>query len=103
MFFAARAAGYFLVWWLLARYFLVQSVRQDGSGDARLTLRMERASGPALLLLSLTVTFASFDWLMSLDPRWFSTIFGVYYFSGAVVGFLAAVILAACCCKPAGG
>ena len=56
---------------------------------------MERLSGPALLLLALTVTFASFDWLMSLDPRWYSTIFGVYYFSGAIVGFLAAVILLA--------
>ncbi len=94
-FFAARAAGCFLVWWLLARYFLVQSARQDHSRDARLTLRMERLSGPALLLLALTVTFAAFDWLMSLDPRWYSTIFGVYYFSGAIVGFLAAVILLA--------
>ena len=56
---------------------------------------MERLSGPALLLLALTVTFAAFDWLMSLDPRWYSTIFGVYYFSGAIVGFLAAVILLA--------
>ena len=41
------------------------------------------------------MTFAAFDWLMSLAPDWFSTIFGVYFFSGAVVGFLAAVILLA--------
>ena len=95
VFFAARSLGYFLVWWLLARYFLLRSVQQDRSGDARLTLRMERLSGPALLLFFFTVTFASFDWLMSLDPWWSSTIFGVYYFSGAVVGFLAAVILLA--------
>jgi hypothetical protein len=95
VFFAARSLGYFLVWWLLARYFLVRSTRQDNSCDARLTLRMERMGGPALLLLAVTVTFASFDWLMSLDPRWSSTIFGVYCFSGAIVAFLAAVILAA--------
>ena len=102
VFFAARSAGYFLVWWLLARYFLLRSVEQDRSGDARLTLRMERLSGPALLLFFVTVTFASFDWLMSLDPWWSSTIFGVYYFSGAVVGFLAAVILLALLLQSAG-
>ena len=64
------------------------------SGDANLTLRMERVSYPALLLFAVTITFAAFDWIMSLTPHWYSTIFGVYYFAGAVVGFLAAVILA---------
>ncbi len=54
---------------------------------------MERIAGPALLLLAATMTFASFDWLMSLSPEWFSTIFGVYFFSGAMVAFLAAVIV----------
>jgi len=82
-FFAVRAAGYFLVWWLIARFFFDRSAEQDGSGDPQLTVRMERASGPAILLLGLTVTFASFDWLMSLDPHWTSTIYGVYYYSGA--------------------
>jgi len=94
-FFAARAVLYFAVWWLLGRFFLARSVEQDRSGDAALTRRMERLSPVALLLLAGTMTFASFDWLMSLEPEWFSTIYGVYYFSGAVVGFLAAVILAA--------
>ncbi len=94
-FFALRGVGYFAVWWLLARFFLRRSVEQDTSRDPALTLRMERLGGPALLLFSLTITFAAFDWLMALTPRWFSTIFGVYYFSGAIVGFLAAVILLA--------
>jgi hypothetical protein len=94
-FFALRWAGYFAVWWLLARFFLRRSLEQDHSGDPALTLRMERLSGPALLLLFCTVSFAAFDWLMSLAPDWSSTIFGVYYFAGAVVGFLAALILLA--------
>jgi hypothetical protein len=94
-FFAVRAAGYFLVWWLIARFFFDRSAEQDGSGDPQLTVRMERASGPAILLLGLTVTFASFDWLMSLDPHWTSTIYGVYYYSGAVVGAVALWILVA--------
>ena len=92
-FFAVRAVFYFAVWGWLGRYFLSRSVAQDVSGDPELTRKMERMSAPALLLLALTLTFASFDWLMSLEPAWFSTIFGVYFFSGAAVGFLAAVIL----------
>ena len=94
-FFVARCVLYFAVWWLLARFFHGRSVEQDSCGDAELTRRMERLSPVALLLFAATITFASFDWLMSLDPHWFSTIYGVYYFSGAAVGFLAAVILAA--------
>jgi len=92
-FFAVRAVLYFVVWIGLARFFLRRSITQDESGDPALTQRMERGSPAALLLFALTVTFASFDWLMSLEPKWFSTIFGVYYFSGAAVGFLAAIIL----------
>ena len=94
-FFAGRAVFYFVAWTILARFFFRRSLEQDRSGDPRLTLQMERASGPALLVFAGTVTFAAFDWLMSLEPTWFSTIFGVYYFSGAAVGFLAALVLAA--------
>jgi len=92
-FFAARAVFYFLVWGLLARFFLGHSTRQDRSGDPALTRRMEKAAPAALILFGLTVTFASFDWLMSIEPLWFSTIFGLYYFAGSVVGFLAALVL----------
>jgi len=94
-FFALRAVLYFVAWTLLARFFFRRSLQQDRSGEPRLTIQMERASGPALLVFAGTVTFAAFDWLMSLEPTWFSTIFGVYYFSGAAVGFLAALVLAA--------
>jgi hypothetical protein len=101
-FFAIRCVLYFAVWGLLARFFLLRSVEQDHSGDAALTVRMERLGPVALLLFACTVTFASFDWLMSLEPSWFSTIFGVYYFSGAVVGFLATIILLAALLQAAG-
>jgi hypothetical protein len=94
-FFAARAVVYFAIWWFCARYYLRRSTEQDRSADPRLTLSMERFSGPALLLLALTATFASFDWLMSLDPLWYSTIFGVYYFGGAFLGALCFLVLAA--------
>ena len=93
-FFVVRAVAFFAVWGGLVWYFWRRSLEQDDSGDANLTLRMERVSYPALLLFAVTITFAAFDWIMSLTPHWYSTIFGVYYFAGAVVGFLAAVILA---------
>lgn len=94
-FFTIRAALYLLVWSLLGRFYLVGSRRQDQTGDKQVTLTMQKWSGPAIVAFGFTLTFASFDWLMSLDPHWFSTIYGVYYFSGSAVGFIAALILAA--------
>jgi hypothetical protein len=88
-FFIARWVVYFAVWTGLARYFVSRSLLQDNSGDVELTQQMQRASAPAMVAFALTLTFASFDLLMSLDAHWFSTIFGVYYFSGAAVGFYA--------------
>ncbi|MHB0957086.1 MAG: quinol:cytochrome C oxidoreductase [Pirellulaceae bacterium] len=92
-FFILRAVAFFAVWGALVWYFWRRSLEQDDSGDANLTLRMERVSYPALILFAVTITFAAFDWIMSLTPHWYSTIFGVYYFSGAVVGLLATMIL----------
>ena len=94
-FFVARCVSYALIWCGLAYYFLSRSVRQDETGEVGLTTRMERLSGPALVLYAITVTFAAFDWIMSLEADWFSTILGVYFFAGCVVGFLALVSLVA--------
>jgi hypothetical protein len=92
-FFIIRVVVYFVVWAVLARFFLTTSARQDRTGDVRLTLRMQAVSAPGLVLFAVTVTFAAFDLIMSLDPHWYSTIFGVYYFSGSVVGFFALLAL----------
>jgi len=88
-FFVIRLAIYFAVWGLLATFFLRQSRKQDESGDPSLTTRMERVAAPGTILYALTVTFAAFDLLMSLTPHWYSTIYGVYYFSGCILGFFA--------------
>jgi hypothetical protein len=88
-FFLVRCAVYFTLWTLLARYFLKRSVQQDATGDAALTLRMQWWSAPGMLLYALTTTFFAIDVLMSLNPHWYSTIWGVYFFSGNVVGFFA--------------
>jgi hypothetical protein len=94
-FFGVRALVYLLVWWYLGGYYLRRSVQQDASGNPALTVEMERRSPLASILFGVTVTFAAFDWLMSLTPDWFSTIYGVYFFGGVAVAGLSSVILAA--------
>jgi hypothetical protein len=92
-FFLGRCAFYFVVWILLARFFYRTSVAQDASGDVALTEKMQWWSAPGMLLYAITVTFFSVDVLMSINPLWFSTIWGVYFFSGAVVGFFSLLAL----------
>jgi hypothetical protein len=88
-FFMIRLAVYFLIWGVMATFLYRTSVAQDANGDPALTLRMERLSAPGMVVFALSLNFAAFDLLMSLDPHWFSTIFGVYYFSASVVAFFA--------------
>jgi len=94
-FFTVRAAIYFTLWsglaWLLIRW----SRQQDETGDEILAQRMRAVAAPGLGLVSLTATFASFDWIMSLDPLWFSSIFGIYFLGGIGVSGFAFVILLA--------
>ena len=93
-FFAVRCLLYFAVWQFLARFFINNSLRQDDAADIGPTKKMRRFSGPAMILFALTTNFAAFDLLMSLDPHWFSTIFGVYFFAGCAVAFFAALAIA---------
>jgi hypothetical protein len=88
-FFVVRLVVYFIIWSALAWFFYSTSRAQDSSGDPTLTRRMEVLAAPGIVLFALTVNFAAFDLLMSLDPHWFSTIFGVYYFSASVLLFFA--------------
>ncbi len=88
-FFTIRMVVYLVLWSLLGWYFFSRSVKQDATGDPGLTVTMERRAAPGMILFALTLNFASFDLLMSLDPHWFSTIFGVYVFAGSVVVFFA--------------
>jgi hypothetical protein len=101
-FFLARWVVYLAVWGFLARFFVKRSLAQDASGDAGLSAVMKSRAAPAMIAFGLTVTFASFDLLMSLDPAWFSTIFGVYYYAGATVGVYALLPLSAFLLQRAG-
>jgi hypothetical protein len=94
-FFLVRAALYFAVWIAVAYLLRAWSVRQDEVGGVALTLRQRRLGTGSLPFLALTMSFAAFDWMMSLDPRFYSTIFGVYWFAGSFVAAFAVVIVAA--------
>jgi hypothetical protein len=97
-FFLWRAAGYFAIWLLLA-YLLPRWSRQQDQrrGDDVVGRRMRVASGPGIAIFVLTATFASVDWVMSLEPHWYSTIYGALFMAGqalAAMSFaIAAVVL----------
>jgi hypothetical protein len=75
-------------------YFVGRSLRQDHRPDLAVeTVKMRRLSGPFLLIFALTLSFASFDWLMSTEPHWYSTIYGVYIFAGMACVSLSVITL----------
>lgn len=90
-FWLIRAGVYFLVWILLGLFLFRSSIRQDVSKDVRITARLQKLSPLVLALFALTLTFAMFDWVMALEPTWYSTIYGVYIFAGAAVSIHALV------------
>jgi hypothetical protein len=94
-FFLIRNVIYFAAWWALMRGLNRWSDEQDRTGDPRLALRLENMSGPGLVLYGLTVTFFSIDWIMSLEPHWFSTIFGMIFIVLQVLSALALAIFVA--------
>jgi hypothetical protein len=83
--FTLRAIVYFAIWGGLAMYFFRGSVDQDETGDRAITDRLQFWSGPGVVLFCVATSLAAFDWIMSLSPMWFSTMFGVYMFTGAVL------------------
>ncbi|MDM8009070.1 MAG: quinol:cytochrome C oxidoreductase [Phycisphaerae bacterium] len=92
-FFAVRAVVFFGLWMAFAAFFVRSSLRTDVGEGVERTLAMRKWSVPFMLIFAITATFAGVDWIMSLEPKWFSTIFGVYIFSGIFVAALAAITL----------
>ena len=92
-FFYIRAAIYFVIWIGLSIWFYNSSSTLDKKRDDTIVEKMQTVAGPSLFLFGFSLTFAAFDWLMSLDPHWYSTIFGVYIFAGSVTSALAVLCL----------
>jgi hypothetical protein len=94
-FFIARAAAYFAVWIIVGRLLYRWSLEQDRTGESSLTARLQNLSGPGLVLYGLTVTFSAIDWIMSLEPNWYSTIYGMMFMVGYGLAALAFAIIVA--------
>jgi hypothetical protein len=84
-FFVVRTVVYFAIWFLLAYYLNKWSREQDSTADPAVLRRLRALSGPGLILYALTVTFASVDWVMSLEPHWYSTVYGMLFMVGQVL------------------
>jgi len=92
-FFIGRTVAYFAIWGGLAYLLSRWSLERDRTGDARIGGRLQGLAGGGLVALVLTVTFASVDWAMSLNPHWFSTIYGVLFLVGQALSAIAFVIM----------
>ena len=102
-FWSVRMVVYFAVWTLISYRLYTFSLRQDVASDPSIPAKLRSTSAWGLPLLAVTTAFASYDILMSTDPHWFSTIFGVYFFSGGALGAVAAITLVALLLQRTGG
>lgn len=93
--FGIRIVTYFVIWGLMAYSFFGKSLKQDKTADPMLSRTMQKSATWKMIILAATLVFASFDMEMSLSPRWFSTMFPVYFFAGGVMSAMAAIILTA--------
>jgi hypothetical protein len=101
-FFLGRTIFYF-GFFILASFFLRRlSVRQDKDGNPRSTILMRKVAFTALPLFALSLSFGAFDWLMSLNYHWFSTMFGVYIFAGAAGSSMSLLVLVITALRNAG-
>ncbi len=92
-FFFVRVICFFAIWAGFSHWLLKTSVAQDKTGDKKLTLTLQKWSTVGTILYALTETFFAFDFVMSLNAHWFSTIFGIYYFACSAVGIFSLLIV----------
>jgi hypothetical protein len=92
-FFTGRGFFYIAFIMFICEMLFRWSKKQDGSGDVQLSQSQRNLGTGALPFTGLAMTFAAFDWLMSLTPTWFSTVYGVYYFAGSFVSALSVLAI----------
>ncbi len=93
-FFAARAAGCILLWFVSHRILVRGSIRQDTDRDVRFNVRARRFAPAFMAIFGVTITVVAFDWISSLAPAWYSDVFGIYVFAGTFLAGLSATALA---------
>ncbi len=92
-FFVVRTIFYFACWFTLAHFLNKWSREEDRGGSVPLWLRLEALSGGGIVLFGLTMHFAAIDWVMSLEPRWYSTIYGLLLMTGMTLAAMAFVLI----------
>jgi hypothetical protein len=92
-FFFIRIAIYFIIWCSTAAFYANRSKQQDTTGDPRTTVILERLGMALIILFGFSLTGFAFDWVMSLNPHWFSTMFGVYFFAGGMLSQYSFLVL----------
>ncbi len=92
-FFILRLAACLALWMLSYHLLVRRSLRQDESKDPRVTVSLRRFAPAFMIILALTITVFAFDWVSSLEAAWYSDMFGVYLFAGAVTTAIAATTL----------
>jgi hypothetical protein len=90
-FFVVRVVVCALAWLLFYRFFVQGSLRQDESKDPAFTIRARKLAPPFMVVFFFSVTIVAFDWVSSLEPEWYSDMFGVYLFAGTFVSGIAAM------------
>jgi hypothetical protein len=93
VFFAGRSTVYLVIWIVFGWAILRVSRRQDQDGDESHTRKNARVSAAFLVVFAITFWLASYDWIMSLEPHWYSTVFGVYQFAGLLLSGLAMIAI----------
>lgn len=91
--FSIRFVAYFVLWTFFAYRLAAMSAKSDVSSDKSIQVRMRQFGSPSLLIFVLTSTFAFFDWVMSLEPHWFSTIYGAMFLVGQALAALSFTII----------
>ncbi|HMQ67596.1 MAG TPA: quinol:cytochrome C oxidoreductase [Ignavibacteria bacterium] len=94
-FFTVRVVIYLAIWLIFFYLFIRNSEKQDLTGDPSLTKQSIKFSAVFAILFLLTMAFASMDWMMSLEPHWYSTMFGVIYFAGTLLAAFGAATFCA--------
>jgi hypothetical protein len=101
-FFLVRLVLYLVIWYVLTHFYFSWSTEQDTTRSPGLTATAQKYTPIAIIAFALTLTFFGFDWLLSLDATWYSTIFGVYIFAQCALFQMACLILAALALRKGG-
>lgn len=91
-FFVVRAVAYFAIWIVLGRFMLRYSLEQDATGNLAYVTKLQMLGRGAIVLYVVTMTLAAVDWMMSLEPHWYSTIYGLLVIGGQVLSAFAFAI-----------